>query len=108
VVRNGLELKVSTAYERHGYDGSPYKCACPAGGRQLAVLLFSPNGALQTNKVLVCTGLIYPWPRLTNYLFENQYLMYTKRIKNETPLHLHICLFKRGLKGGREREQGGL
>jgi hypothetical protein len=88
-------MNVSTAHERRGYDGSPYKCACPAGGRQMVVLLFSPNGALQTNKVLVCTRLIYPWSRLTNYLYENQYLMHTKRIKNETPLQLHIRLFKR-------------
>jgi hypothetical protein len=27
-----------------------------------------PNGALRTSKVLVYTGLIYPWSRLTNYL----------------------------------------
>jgi len=42
----------------------------------------SPNGALWTNKVLVWTGLIYPWSRLTNYLCGNQYLMYTKESKS--------------------------
>jgi hypothetical protein len=59
-----------------------------------------PNGALQTNKVLVHTGFIYPWSRLTNYSYENQYLMHTKPIKSWTPLHLHIRLFKRFQKGG--------
>jgi len=64
-----------------------------------------PNGALQTNKVLVYTGLIYPWSWLTNYLYKNQYLIHTKRCKKVPPLHLHIRLFKRVQKGGRGRSE---
>jgi hypothetical protein len=51
----------------------------------------TPNGALWTNKVLMHTGFIYPWSRLTDYSYEKQYLMHTKRIKSWTPLHLHIA-----------------
>jgi hypothetical protein len=29
-----------------------------------------PSGALGTNKVLMRAGFIYPWPRLTDYLYE--------------------------------------
>jgi hypothetical protein len=62
-----------------------------------------PNGALRTNKVLMYTGVIHPWSRPTNYSYKNQYLIYIKRIKNVTPLHLHTRLFKRFRKGERGR-----
>jgi hypothetical protein len=34
-----------------------------------------PNSAPQTNKVLVFTGSIYPWSRLKNYSYKNEYLI---------------------------------
>jgi hypothetical protein len=57
------------------------------------------------NKVLVCTGLIYPWSRLTNYLYKNQCLIYTNHYKSRTPLHLYIRLFKRFQRDGRGRSE---
>jgi len=59
-----------------------------------------PNGALQTNKVLVRIGLIYPWSRLTNYLYENQYLMHITGSKKSTPLYLYIAYLSGFKKGG--------
>jgi hypothetical protein len=61
-----------------------------------------PNGALRTNKVLMRTGFIYLWSRLTKYSYKKHH---TKGSKKVTPLHVHIRLIsefkKRG--GGRGR-----
>jgi hypothetical protein len=55
----------------------------------------TPMARSRPKKHWCIQGLIYPWSRLTNYLYENQYLMHIKRINNETPLPLYIRLFKR-------------
>jgi hypothetical protein len=104
-----LETAISLAFVRWYTAGLTLWCLALSYIGQYGfyqVIYHIPNGGLQTNKVLVRTVLIYPWPRLINYLNENQYLMYTKQPKSYTPLHLHIRLFKRFQKGGTGSKQG--